>query len=154
MPTNAADGAKQLAWGRAGGDVIVLLHAAKNAPDADWDAYLAFIKTVRVEPERLRTLVFSDGGRPTFEQRRRLADLVRGRPSRVAIVTDSSSIHFISAQLSLEGPSSRTFSCADFRDAVTHLGLTAADQASVKERVAQLLASISQCNSAKLVLGI
>ncbi|HEY4220762.1 MAG TPA: hypothetical protein VGO62_05450 [Myxococcota bacterium] len=151
MPGNSS---KQLAFSKAGADVILLLHAAHNPSDAEWDEYLAFVKTVRVEPERLRTLVFSDGGRPSFPQRSRLAELVRGRPSRVAIVTDAASVHFISAQLSLEGPSSRTFSTNDFADASTHLALSAAQQSSVKDAAAQLLPNLAQCNSARAVLGL
>jgi hypothetical protein len=131
------------AWARALDTVVVLVHGSASPSDEDWDAYLAFMKKERFDPEKLRTLVVSGGGRPTLEQRKRLSDIARGRPSRVAIVGDAASAAFVSAHLALDSLASRTFASTQLADALAFLELDGARRDAVIAVLPTLAAGVA-----------
>ena len=59
------------------GDVVVTVHTATAPSDAEWNAWMNAVRSIPID--RLRVLVFTDGGAPTTLQRAGMTDYFNER---------------------------------------------------------------------------
>lgn len=102
---------------------FLLVHTKKAPTNAEWDQYLAELGRRADRIEDLRSLVFTDGGGPTSEQRGRLNPILKGRASRAAVVSNAPIIRFIVSSLALLNPKIRTFQPEELSQALAHIEL-------------------------------
>lgn len=113
-----------MAFGRVGGCIVTLIKKQRPS-DAEWDAYVALVRTLPREIP-YRVLVWSQGGAPTPEQRKRLDDAIGGlsRTSRVAVITDSILVRGIVSALRIVQPMYQAFSPSNMTGAFHYLELS------------------------------
>lgn len=94
------------------GEIHVVLLGESTPTDADWNAYMAAVQEARakgLEPERMRTLVITDGGGPSAAQRKRVNDDLQGKPTPVAMVSSSLMVRGVVTALQWFNPLVKTF---------------------------------------------
>jgi hypothetical protein len=127
------------------GTLHVILLGEKSPTEADWEEYLQAILTEErkgVDATAWCTCVFSDGGGPGPGQRKAIADLLHGRPSKVAVVTTSNALRGIMTAMSWFNPQAKAFSPQDVGAALSHLGLSHSKFDSIKVMAQDLLKSL------------
>jgi hypothetical protein len=105
------------------GSMVVLRENIETPQDSEWDAFLDLLASNREQFAKLKVLVVTDGGGPNAAQRKRLDNVLGGRPIRVAVVTDSAKSRFIASAISLINRDHRGFSSAEIRKAYVHLNM-------------------------------
>ncbi|MFT3765238.1 MAG: hypothetical protein QM820_06935 [Minicystis sp.] len=126
---------KSMAFDRVG-PIFVLVHGTSPPSDEAWSAYLDALR--QVDLSRARSLVFTQGGAPSGVQRARLQEIMGGRESLGAIVTESTWVRAVGKALSLANPSLQVFSPDDLAGACRHLKLSEAESAVVERKLAEL----------------
>ena len=102
------------------GELQIVIHTAE-APDAtEWKAYMRDFMSV--PPERLRTIVFTDGGGPNAPQRKDVNDYLKGRTTTAAIVTPSTMTRGVVTALAWFNPKIRAFAPDRIDEAFKYLG--------------------------------
>lgn len=120
------------------GSMIVLRENQNTPLDRDWDDFLQILREHRVNNERVRILVVTDGGGPSGPQRKRLEEALGGRSFRVSVVTDSAKVRFIVSSIALLNRDIKTFAKAELRGAFEHLRLEPTEQEVAKREIARL----------------
>jgi hypothetical protein len=110
---------------RVVGNVHLIVVGEKNPTVADWNAY---VHAVQIEERnglnitaQMRTLVFSDGGGPNAAQRKLAADVLNGRSTPVAIVTNSAIMRGVMTALRWFNPQASAFAPSELSDAMAFL---------------------------------
>jgi hypothetical protein len=112
------------------GGLHICVHSRGAPSEQEWDVY--FGDLVTRDPERLRTLVFTDGGALSAVQRKQVNDFLQGRTSRAAVLTKSPIVRGVVSALSWFNPKIKTFSPGNMDDAMRHLGIPASDFPQVR----------------------
>jgi hypothetical protein len=108
--------------------VIVACHNRQTPSTDEYDAYLAYGITSGIPGDRLRFLIFTQGGGPDAMQRRRteMAMRIHGMPQAPsAIVTDAWSVRQIVTVISWFNPGIKAFAGHDTKGAMDFLGIDA-----------------------------
>jgi hypothetical protein len=111
--------------------VIVVMHTAATPPLPDWARFEEEIKRHKRQSgadfQRLRSLVISDGGAPTTQQRHEMLTVIwEGRPMKGALLTNSLKNPIkrgIATALTWLNPNFKICVPTDFRGALVHLEL-------------------------------
>lgn len=103
--------------------VLVLRQGRKTPLDADWDACMESIASRPADAPPLRVLVITDGGGPSVEQRRRLSNVLDGKPVKIAVVSESSTVRFIVSSVALFNQDIASFRPSEIGKAYSYLGL-------------------------------
>jgi hypothetical protein len=128
--------------------VVLWLHTAKDSiTPTEWDEAMSrvvgHIRDHAVSPDRLRSLVVSDGGAPSAAQRADLNErFSRGTVVKNAVVTtvlDNPIKRGIATALAWVNPGFRFYQPSGFLDGVAHLDLAAHRDALWAELVAMQL---------------
>ena len=106
-------------------DVMIFVHTSDPPSDAEWAEYMSTLK--RFDPERLRTIGFTDGGAPNSAQRKAVNDALNGKTSLGAIVSRSMLVRSAVTTLSWFNPKIKAFSPDRTDDAFRYVGLASAD---------------------------
>ena len=93
--------------------------------------------------ESMRTIVVTDGGGPSFAQRLRLNDVLKGRPVYTSVVSQSVFVRGIVSALRVFNPRIRCFPPESTEEAFQHVRLTRAET-RVVERVIQSLVTFDK----------
>jgi hypothetical protein len=109
------------------GDVMVVVHSGQNPRDADWDAFADFVREHLEQAHRL--FVYSAGGAPNVQQRRKLNAITQGRKTPGALVTSSRVSRAIAVAVTWFHSGFRVFSPGEVPDALDYLRL-APDEAT------------------------
>jgi hypothetical protein len=107
------------------------------ATDAEWDGYLAAVAGP-LQSGGLRTIVVSEGAHPSRSQQARMAALVRGRPSRVAVLSPASGMRFVVSVFALVNRNVKAYAPKEYEAAFTHVGLAPAEHAGVVKVIERL----------------
>src|ERR687884_21999 len=92
------------------GDLFILVHN-KNPPyDWEWGTYLDELRKHRGHIDTIRTLIYTEGGGPSPAQRKHLNQVLDGRITRAAVVSDASMVRMITTALGWFNPAIRAFS--------------------------------------------
>jgi hypothetical protein len=114
----------------AEGGLIIVVHPRTAPSDQEWDAYLT--EYVKYDPEKLLTLVFTDGGAPSAGQRKAVNDMLQGRTTRAAVVTKSPLVRGVVSALGWFNPKIKSFPPSNIDGAMRYLGLQSSEFAQVR----------------------
>jgi hypothetical protein len=119
-------------------DVFVLVHGKRSPCDAEWDLYLTDLRAQAGRLDCVRTLVITEGGNPDGAQRQRLNQLLRGRPTRAAVLTASIVARGVVGALAVFNPSIRAFSPDAAGLALAYLGVPTDEYGPLLRTIAEL----------------
>jgi hypothetical protein len=105
----------------SGGEVMLAAHTSKPPTDVEWDGYLALLRGRDVE--KMRSLVFTDGGAPNTAQRGQLNDALKGKTSIGAVVSSSALVRGVVTALRWFNPKIKAFAPTDTAQALTYLSI-------------------------------
>ena len=118
------------------GGLMILVHSHKPPSDREWDAY--FTDLVKHDPERLRTLIFTDGGAPNTAQRKQVNEFLRGRTSFCAVVTGTAIVWGVVTALGWFNPKIRAFPPSNADAAMQYLTIPANEFTNVRRQLSLL----------------
>ena|SRR5208283_3153316 len=124
------------------GSTLVFVQNEQAPTDAEWDAFLTILADNQAEFPKLRLLVITSGGAPTTAQRKRLAATLGGAPLRVASVSNSMKIRFVTATIALFHSDFRTFTTSEMDQAYDHLGLNSGERRQVSSAIQDMKAKV------------
>jgi hypothetical protein len=110
------------------GNLVLLRQNTETASDAEWDALLKMIRSLRSRLAKVKFIVRTDGGGPSPPQRRSLEEALGGEPARVAVVSDHLKVRFVTSTIALFQKELRSFLVKEFPQACEHLGLLATER--------------------------
>jgi hypothetical protein len=126
------------------GRVLVVVHSAQAPSASEWAAYIdtwqVFASAIAVES--VRTLVFTDGGAPDAEQRARLNNVLAGRPTPVAVLSDSFVVRSVCSTLSMFNRGLKVFSPGRLAEAMQFLGLQPSEQSAAMVALQQMKSAL------------
>lgn len=109
------------------GDLLIAVHRAEPPTDDEWAAYTQSVR--QIDKDRLRTLIFTDGGAPTGAQRERLNEALEGKPALTAVISSSSMVRgVVNAINGSINSKIKAFSPEAARQAFHHLGTRDPDE--------------------------
>ncbi len=129
-------------------DVFVLVHGKGNPTDQDWDLYLADLRQHAARADCIRTLVFTEGGGPDGFQRNRLNQILGGRPTRAAVLSNSTLARAIVGILAVFNPRISAFSPDDSGVALAYLQVPFDQYGKVLQTLAELKRVVGMGDSA------
>jgi len=129
-------------------DVFVLVHGKENPTDQDWDLYLEDLRQQAARANCIRTLVFTEGGGPDGFQRNRLNQILEGRPTRAAVLSNSVLARAVVGILAVFNPQIRAFSPDDSGVALAYLQVPFGQYGEVLQTIAELKRSMGMGDSA------
>lgn len=129
MPSNVA-------W-KFDGRLSVMVHGPGAPTNLEWQRFLRDAVDQRTG-SHWRNLVVSYGGRPDGEQRKLLADMLKGRAAPTAIMTSSAIVRAAVAAMSFFNRQMKAFALDDFEGAASYLELTADERAKAQRLRAEL----------------
>jgi hypothetical protein len=132
---------------RTQGRLLVLRENARAPTDDDWKAFCAEIEKLRPRLKEMRALVFTDGGGPTADQRKKLATAISGGDIQTAVITDRPMVRFIVSTIGLFNKGIRTFQTREAPDAYAWLGLNTEDRQTIKSILRVLETTVSDLRS-------
>ena len=103
------------------GDLMIVVHTGQAPSDEEWTRYVAAVE--RMDPEKLRTIVFTDGGAPNLEQREAINRALGGKTSPGAVVSNSMLVRGAVTALSWFNPKIKAFSPSGTAAAFAYLGV-------------------------------
>jgi hypothetical protein len=125
------------------GSLLVIRHNKNDATEQDWDEFLKFLSTNRAQLDRIRILIYTDGGIPTAPQRKRLAATLEGIHMLVGCVSDNIKVRFSGATIALFQKNYRQFSLAEIEKAYEHLHMTPSERERALAAFKELEADLS-----------
>ncbi len=101
--------------------LFLVVHGPEAPADAEWAGFLEAVEAQGIE--RTVQLVLTEGGRPTWAQRRRMARLLAGRTVPIAVLSSSATHRGVATVLSWFNRKIRAFpaSSAGLLDALVFL---------------------------------
>ena len=112
-----------VAW-KFAGRLSVMIHGPGNPTNLEWQRFLRDAVD-RGTGTHWRNLVVSYGGRPDGEQRKLLAEMLKGRAAPTAIMTGSGVARAAVLAMSFFNRQMKAFAMEDFDGACSYLGLSA-----------------------------
>jgi hypothetical protein len=127
---------------RCEGRVIVVAHTAAAPSLEEWSGYAREVEALlsRSNPDDVRTVVFTDGGGPDAEQRRKLTEVRGWNVVRVAVVTQSLAVRGIVTAFSWFNPRIKAFLPVAVGAAFRYLGLSPDEESKVWAAVTEFQA--------------
>lgn len=110
---------------------LVIVHNKDFPSDAEWDAYLEALRGHLLEWDDRRSLVVTEGGAPSRNQRSRMAALVKDSVATTAVVSGASAVRATVGALNLNNPAIRAFAPDDLDGALEHLGLRESERKDI-----------------------
>src|SRR5688572_15125155 len=132
--------AANVAW-RFEGRLSVMLHGPGNPTNLEWGRFLRDAIDHGTGPH-WRNLGLSYGGRPDGEQRKQLAEMLKGRAAPTAIMTSSPLVRAAVLAVSFFNRQMKSFGLDDFDAACSHLGLSAVERERARAFRVELLAEL------------
>lgn len=135
---------KNLAFGKVG-SCFVLICSSKPPTDEDWDGYLRFLREHLTPTMQPRTLVWSEGGAPSANQRQRLNAITGpfSKTSKIAVMTTSPIVRGVVGALSWFNSHYRAFPPNDLELAIGFLDVTGSPALELKQLIRNLKASVA-----------
>jgi hypothetical protein len=120
------------------GSFVLVLHTHAEPHDAEWTPYLETATEIAGSGKRMTTLVFTDGGAPTAEQRKPLIQLFKAIKAPIAVVSDTVAIRFVASSLAVVGLKIKGFSTYAWRTAFEHFEIHPDERLAVDRRLIEL----------------
>jgi hypothetical protein len=121
-------------------EVVVLFHTRAAPGDAEWNIYVDMVREYIARVRRVPVLlVYSCGGAPNAGQRARAIEAAGGKPTRVALITNSSFARGVATIISWFGVDIRSFtSIAELPKAAAYLELDDATQMEARQAIERM----------------
>src|SRR5690349_14838883 len=103
------------------GNLMITINTTKPPSDAEWNDYLE--KFRRHGPEKIRTLIFTDGRSPTAAQRKMVNDMLAGKPTTAAVICSSPLVRGVVTALSWFNPKIKVFAPNELNAALEYLNV-------------------------------
>jgi hypothetical protein len=132
--------AANVAW-RFEGRLSVVVHGPGNPTSLEWGRFLRAAVDSGAGVQS-RNLVVSYGGRPDGEQRKQLAEMLKGRAAPTAIMTNSALVRAAVLAINFFNRHMKSFAIDDFEGACSHLGLSAAERERARAFRSELLTDL------------
>jgi hypothetical protein len=123
------------------GGFAVVLHPNVTPSDQEWQKYLDAAGEIARSGEPMPTLVFTDGGAPTGDQREPLVAIFKDLDAPVAVVSDVAAIRFIASSMAFMGLKIKGFSSQSWRTAFQHFKSTPERKIECERRLVELRAA-------------
>jgi hypothetical protein len=118
---------------------LMVVRDSRDTPsDADWDAFLDGLDRYRTEFDTLRVVVFTEGGGPNADQRKRLKHTLGGASFPVAVITESVKVRFIATSIALINRYLCSYAPEEVHKAYDFLKLDARDRRRVDEALVEM----------------
>lgn len=103
--------------------VLLVCHSRKSPEAETWSEHCGVIAE-GLRREKFGILVLTDGGGPSSAQRQELAQATEGKRHPISVVSSASVVRFIVTSIALFNPAIQSFVPADWRKALSHLGVS------------------------------
>jgi hypothetical protein len=127
---------------RSMGAMLILRESDEPPSDEEWDECLRLLAPYRSDFSRVKVLVVTDGGGPTPVQRKRLSSVLDGNVVRVAVVSESVKVRFITSSVALFLRRISSFRRHELQDAYTFLSMTPEERLAADRAIADMDAEI------------
>jgi hypothetical protein len=125
-----------VAW-KFEGRLSVMVHGPVNPTNLEWQRFLRDAVDGRTGTH-WRNLVVSYGGRPDGEQRKQLAEMLKGRAAPTAIMTGNAVVRAAVVAISFFNRKMKAFALDDFDGACSYLELTPDERRRARAFLAEL----------------
>lgn len=142
---------------RAWDDLLISLHTTEAPDDEGWRDYsqqlLALVLRYLDEPDKVRRLVFTDGGSPNLVQRADINKILAGRPVKVAIVSSTQATQGVVTALNWYNPLIRFFAPSQIAEAWQHLDVKQPSLAFVMNEVVGMQREVGSVRALEAALA-
>lgn len=118
--------------------LIISCTGARPVGDSEWNLYLNVLGSHLDGSSELKALVISDGAVPSQAQRTRLFAATKQHSPLVAVVTESTAVHFVLSVMALVHRDLRSFIPGQIGAALKYLGIPQQEHERVRGIVARL----------------
>ncbi len=118
--------------------------------DAEWDAFVAALGSGLDRFSSFRSLVITGGAHPSRSQQARMVARGAGRTPRVAVISSSIALRFVTSALALVNRNIRCFAMEEPQRAFAHLGLEPAHHGTVEAMIESLRRKFRQAKPSEL----
>lgn len=118
------------------GDHVVVVHAVDAPTDEEWRQTV--VLQTSLPPDRVRVLVWSDGGAPNAKQRAVLNAALRGGQPLTAVLTPSQVAQAVGIAISWFNPRLQIFAPTEVELALDYLNILGSDRWVLKDTLARL----------------
>jgi hypothetical protein len=130
----------EMAWCTLPEGLFVLVHGRGAPSSPDWERYVAAVRRCVGLP-RPRSLILTDGGAPSPQQRAEMSDVLERRYPTV-IVSDAVAVRFIVSTMTLLNPKVTALAPRDCARAFELLALSESERIELPEALAALATSL------------
>lgn len=109
------------------GRFVVFVHGRENPSESEWNAAIGQYRSIR-ELERMRIIVFTDGGAPNSAQRALLNQVTADREVPMAVITPSPAARAVGTAIRWFNPRFRMFHPHEVDAAFSHIDADAAER--------------------------
>jgi len=107
------------------GEIMVVIHTSYAPSDAEWREYVDGVGSCDLET--MRSIVITDGGAPTAQQRKAVNDLLGGRQVPGVVISPSTFVRGVVTALAWFNPGLKAFAPEEFGKACQYLELSPAE---------------------------
>lgn len=104
------------------GEIMVVIHTSQPPSDLEWQEYVDGVASCDLET--MRSIVITDGGAPSAQQRKAINDLLGGRQVPGVVVSPSTFVRGVVTALSWFNPGLKAYPHEDFDKACQYLELS------------------------------
>jgi hypothetical protein len=126
------------------GGLLLLFQGPEPPSTEEWDYCLELLRGFGPDLSEAKVLVLTRGGGPTPDQRKRLAKVLGKLSIRVAVVTSSIKVHFITSSVAFIIPKIHSYTWDHLADAYLHLGLTPRQVELAQHNLAEMRAIMGE----------
>jgi hypothetical protein len=105
------------------GDIMIVLHTATPPSELEWSAWLSALRLL--PKQRLKLLIFTDGGVPNTLQRGTFLDVLADSQPAIAVVSNAPAVRGVVTAISWFNKNVKLFAPSNLADAFAHLGVNA-----------------------------
>ncbi len=128
---------------RRNGNLLCLRETAEDPSDFEWNECLTLLKEKSSpDPRSVRVLVVTDGGGPSPEQRKRLAQALEGMQVRIAVCTESIRTRFVVSSVALISSKIKAFGRTSIDEAYDYLDLDSAQRRVADRNIREMTGEI------------
>jgi hypothetical protein len=131
------------------GDYVLFAHSAASPSDAEWSDCIALLASVVLD--RVRVLVWTDGGAPNAAQRAALDAAWASKHPLTAVLTPSTLRRIVGAAATRANPGVRFFSPEQHESAFDHLRTEYSDRERLLDRLTLLRAELERARTAEVL---
>jgi hypothetical protein len=124
------------------GRILLLCENMKTPSDEEWNECLKLLEQLKRAERLPAVLVITDGGGPNAAQREALRRALNSQPIRVAVISDSPKVRFVSAAVALMNKGQKGFKRCEMPQAHAYLGLEPQGAQAAERAIAEMVVQL------------